>query len=44
VITDHDEIKSGKRIHHCEYETASLAEDLNGLFEKTGNFENKTWK
>jgi hypothetical protein len=25
----------GKRIHLCEYETDSLADDLNGLFEKT---------
>jgi CRISPR-associated protein Cas1 len=27
-------LKMGKRIHLCEYETDSLAEDLNGLFGK----------
>ena len=27
-------LKMGKRIHLCEYETDSLAEGLNSLFEK----------
>jgi len=28
-------LKMGKRIHLCDYETDSLAEDLNALFERT---------
>jgi hypothetical protein len=27
-------LRMGKRIHLCEYETKSLAEDLNRLFDK----------
>ncbi len=34
-VTDFVErVKSGKRIHVCEYETEELAEALNDLFEK----------
>jgi CRISPR-associated protein Cas1 len=36
VVTDFMmRLKMGKRIHLCEYETDSLADDLNGLFRKT---------
>jgi CRISPR-associated protein Cas1 len=36
LITDFMmKLKMGKRIHLCEYETDSLADGLNGLFEKT---------
>lgn len=28
-------LRMGKKIHLCEYETDSLAEDLNALFERT---------
>jgi hypothetical protein len=28
-------LRMGKKIHLCDYETDSLAEDLNALFERT---------
>ena len=36
VVTDFMmRLKMGKRIHLCEYETDSLADGLNGLFNRT---------
>jgi hypothetical protein len=36
IITDFMmKLKMGKKIHLCEFETDSLADDLNNLFEKT---------
>ena len=36
VVTDFmNHLRMGKKIHLCEYETDSLAEDLNALFERT---------